>query len=192
MPLEKILEKISHGAVSISLQIILVCFFITIFFFVYVYKFERENFKKQMAFAVDNIMNDIKDITPPIKSDSFQDEYIIAMNGIIDMMKIKNIKNGQNILTDISAKNAAIKKRAFIVAGIFSSVFVAIIALIYYKNRKSITEDVRYSLISLFFIGLCEYLFLIFVIGKYITVDPDSIKYTFANSLLNWIQINKN
>ena len=192
MPLAKIIDKIVHGSVSMSLQIILVCFFINIFFFVYVYKFEQENFKKQMSFAIDNIMDDIKDIFPPINSKSFKDEYIIVMNGIIDMMKIRNIKQGQDVLVDISYKNSKIKKRAFIVAGIFSSIFVVIISMIYYKNRESIVEDIKYSLISIIFIGLCEYLFLIFVIGKYITVDPDSIKYTFANSLLNWIEMNKN
>lgn len=188
----KFVDKISHLSISVSLQIILVSLFINIFFFAYVQKFEQQNFKSQMNYVVDTIASEIKTNVPPIDSSSFKEEYIILTNGVIDMMKINNIKKGKNVVSDINNKNSDIKKRSYKIAGIISLIFIAVICLIYYFNRHSIEENIQDSLVIIFFIGLCEYLFLNFVVGKYMTVNSDMIKHSFGESVVKWIDENKN
>jgi hypothetical protein len=89
-------------------------------------------------------------------------------------------------------KTLTSKKRSYKLAGIISLIFISVICLIYYFNRHSIEENIQDSLVIIFFIGLCEYLFLNFVVGKYMTVNSDMIKHSFGESVVKWIDENKN
>ena len=67
---------------------------------------------------------------------------------------------------------------------------VCVILLIFFQCYPVYTI-LKESIITVFFIGLVELVFLTFISGKYISADPNKIKNLLGTSIQNWIKVNK-
>jgi hypothetical protein len=175
---------VEHAA-SIFMQVFMIFMFLTIFFFVYVVKVEKEQFVEQINFIVDNLMQDWGRILPVImpldrkKSAQIKEDVILDLNRTL---KTQREKAGKN--TDIQDKNEQVKKLArftLISVGIFVGVGFLALFLLHFCVRPIHHFWENLALIGV--IGLVEYLFLQDVASNYRAADPNKVKLYILESV---------
>lgn len=181
-------EIINHGFLII-IQVMLTFIFLTIFFFNYVVKIEKEEFEKQIDFMVTTIIHDIK-IPDDIKThtEKYKEKILPVINNLIDINK-----NEEGVDINVKNTNDAIKKKAnnvlFLSIGIigFSTLVFFIIGFCI-----NIPHHIFKSLIVVVFIALVEFLFLTFFTSNYISSDPNKVRKHVGEAINNYIKNNKN
>lgn len=165
---------------KIFMQIFFVASFLCLFFFLYVVKVEKEQFVKQINLIVDNLMN------PLLKS---IDQIIPDPNNRKNLSdKLKKIINSwgvqQKVFKKIKDNNEKLiqktKKAIINFAVVLFAIVVGVITLHFCAN---LTSSLFENLIIVFFIGMTEFLFLHFVASRYISADPNKVKYTILNTV---------
>ena len=191
----KINNNLTKNTIAIAIKVSLIFSFLTIFFFVYVTKIEKEEFKKQMNLIVDNIMNDVVINLPTLinSNDSISKENInILINGIIDVMEEKITIESKGPIQDVAIINAGVKKKAFHVLSTILLIIIFItLLLIIFGFCIPIKQHIKEALIVVFFVALTEFSFLTFIASKYISASPNKVKRTLGEEIQKWILINK-
>lgn len=184
-----------NDGIAIAIQVSLVFSFLTIFFFVYVTKIEKEEFKKQMNLVVDNIMDDVVNGMPNLlnsNSPLSKENTNILVNGIIDVMEEKITIEAKDSIQDIAKINSDVKSKAFssLTTVLLGVVIIAVIFLIL-GFCIPIKQNIKEALIAVVFVGLTEFSFLTFIASKYISASPNKVKRNLGEAIQNWIAINK-
>lgn len=184
-----------NDGIAIAIQVSLVFSFLTIFFFVYVTKIEKEEFKKQMNLVVDNIMDDVVNgMQNLLNSNSplSKENTNILVNGIIDVMEEKITIEAKDSIQDIAKINSDVKSKAFssLTTVLLGVVIIAVIFLIL-GFCIPIKQNIKEALIAVVFVGLTEFSFLTFIASKYISASPNKVKRNLGEAIQNWIAINK-
>ena len=184
-----------NDGIAIAIQVSLVFSFLTIFFFVYVTKIEKEEFKKQMNLVVDNIMDDVVNGMPNLlnsNSPLSKENTNILVNGIIDVMEEKITIEAKDSIQDIAKINSDVKSKAFssLTTVLLGVVIIAVIFLIL-GFCIPIKQNIKEALIAVIFVGLTEFSFLTFIASKYISASPNKVKRNLGEAIQNWIAINK-
>jgi hypothetical protein len=176
-----------NKAYMIILQILFIFVFLTVFFFTYVNTVEKETFQSQINMVIDSIFTD--DIN--IQNIYNNDATTIALNGSLDLARKNAINSLQQESDNISSSNKTIENKSFMYVIIFIIVFVCLSGILYVsKQHIEFKEHTREALISVFFVGVTEYIFLTFITRQYYSVDPNQVKFKIGQSVQNYIKNN--
>jgi hypothetical protein len=181
--------------VSLAIQVTFVYTFLTIFFFVYVQKVEKEEFVSQMNLIVDTLFNDIKNDMPNLINTSYpvkQEDIVVLVDGIIGLFESKIAVDAQGTVKQVYEQNQNVKKSAFKSLIKFISIvviFATIVILIGYC--VPIKYQLKKALVVVIFVGLTELMFLQVVAKNYITADPNKVKRDLSTAVQRWIKKNK-
>ena len=185
-------NNLIYNGLTVFIQVIFVFSFLVLFYFLYVIDVEKKDFQEQIDLLVDSLMTDLKSqsnniITVNSKEMSKEDLELLIY-GIIDTLEEKITMNTKDMIQIVNNNNSSIKNNMFkILIGIM---VVCVILLIFFQCYPVYTI-LKESIITVFFIGLVEVVFLTFISGKYISADPNKIKNLLGTSIQNWIKENK-
>jgi hypothetical protein len=162
------------------------------FFFLYVINVESEDFNKQLDYIVDSIMKnfDIKKYGPSTVSPQDLNDIV---SSVIELVKVK-LRNSTKQSTDnVKSNNITVKTKAYKTLVIVLSIVMLIsVSLIIAGFCLEIPARLKEALIVTFFIALTEFTFLNIIASRYIAADPNGIKKSIGDSIVNWIKVNKN
>ena len=174
----------SITAVNIILQVSFIFTFLTLFFFAYVQRVEKEEFESQLNLVVDSIM---KDVQIPAKYLTLNN--VSGMAGAIEAIKQHTLLSSSD--SAVIAKNKEIKLTALKILSIFIGVTILIlVGLLLVQVCIPIGYHIQEAMMSILFIGLTEFAFLTFIASKYISADPIAIKTKIAEKVKDWIKQN--
>jgi hypothetical protein len=184
---------IFNNTVSIVVQVFFIFCFLVIFYFLYVIKVEQDEFKNQLELIIDSLLEDTKEQLNDIIKNEGQDkidknDYEILIYGIIDSIEEKVSANSQKQIEDINNSNRKLRNNVY---AILISVLIIISILLLYFNCLPVNLIIKESLITVLFIGITEFIFLKLISERYISADPNRIKYKLGNSIKDWISKNK-
>lgn len=187
--------------VEMSIQILFIFSFLTIFFFMYVIKIEKEEFKHQMEYIIDTFMNDIlNDILnnkrlnniDNIKNIDNIDNVNIVLNGIIEITKEKIKNDSENIVKEVQEINKKIIKKAYKSVIIFTVIIILFILMFLLLGYcLNLRYDIKEAFIIMIFVGITELIFLKIIASKYISANPNAVKRDLTKSIMVWINKNK-
>ena len=177
--------------INITLHVLILFTFLTIFFFTFLSQVEVKNVNNLMSKLVRDQTKNTLDL---IKSNSDKIPELKISNDILNNVANNMEKSSKVPIKSISDNNKKLKKISIIM---ISCIFLLLVGMIiYYKVYKK--YDIGFShilienLIIFSFAGIIEYLFFTNVAVKYVPVTPDvatssildGIKDKFNNSLL--------
>ena len=177
--------------VSIFVQTMFVFGFLVIFYFLYVINVEKKDFGEQMDIIVDDLSKNIGDNLPNIisKDTSKYPDYDIIISGIIDTIEEKITKDSTDQINQVIQNNNKIRNSLLkLILLIFSVILIIFIVFRKTLPYYSITKE---AVIVVIFIGITEFIFLSFISSKYISADPNKVKYALATAVHEWILKNK-
>ena len=160
----------------VTLSVILVSTFISIFFFTYVSKVEEEIVKTQMDNIVVNLIKDLNLWVSP--------EFKNILRDSVNKMKSPETSQEDD---EVLKSNNKLLIKSIKVFGIVFCIGIFLIWCMWYKYRFNIKEIVLYNLIMICFVALTYFLFLISVPKNYNIIDVNHVKYMFLVNLKNWL-----
>ena len=115
--------------VTISIQVVFVFAFLTMFFFVYVQELEKMEFVSQTNLIIDDIMKDFEEKIPILinkQSLIGKENVLIIINGLIDVLQEKISNDSVSTVKDILEKNHAVKLKAL--KSLMSVIIILVVA----------------------------------------------------------------
>jgi hypothetical protein len=176
---------------ALTTQVVLVFAFLTIFFFVYVVKVEKDEFKDQMNYVVDNILTE--DIEEKIVPTSMSKETIVGLiAGTINGVEYKAKQNTQSSVNSVNSKNFSIRKDAFKILGIVLGSLVLVSSVILVAGFcLPVRRQTIDALWVVMWVAITEFIFLNVVAKNYRSAHPNKVKRTIAGAVERWINQNK-
>lgn len=172
---------ITNFSLDIVLHVLILFTFLTIFFFAYVSKLEKQSLDNTVSDVINNKTN-----TFLTKFDQLSTKYDVKVNwNIIDNIADNLIKNSQGEVPEIKQNNDRLFKDSIIaiIAG-FTLFIMSVIFLKYYmKYDVHIGHILLLNIVIFSITGAIEYLFFMKVASKYIPVTPDVISNTILERL---------
>jgi len=161
--------------INVVINVALIATFIAIFYFTYVVTEEKQIFNKQ----VDIITTDIISYIKPFLTQK-------DINNIINKLKVPDTtqQDNQIIVYNNNLKNDAIKKILIVF-----SVCMIIGYFICHNYNYNFIDYLKYNLLLLIIIGLTEFSFLHMIASKFISGDPNYVKYKIFTNVKNKIEI---
>ena len=174
---------------ALIFQVVFIFTFLTVFFFAYVVKVEKDEFKEQINYIIDNILtNKIKDLIP---SEISKEMVVAIIAGSIDTLEFKAKKGAESSVKDVLKNNDKVRKGAFKTLGIVIGVLI-IITIILLIGRfclwNGIAHQVNEALWVVLFVGLTELAFLTLVASKYKSAEPNKVKRQIGSAIITWIK----
>ena len=173
---------------GLFLQISFTFIFLTLFFFMYVERVEKESFDTQMDIVVDNLspdlgVNTFKDVDPTI---------LTVIDGSLDMIKEKEIRDNSDDDEKIKRHNKDIQLQASkIVAFILLTILLFIIIFLLVEKCIPFHSHLIHAIIAVSIVGLTEFIFLTVITENYWSVNPEEIRENIGNTMEEWIKKNK-
>lgn len=179
---------VSHS-ISIIIQVTLIFIFLTLFFFYYVTKIEQQEFQTQIDIVINELYNELKN-SISIPPQSSKEELFVLFNGLLDLIQKQNSQNSE-IYKKITEINNNTKKKAYKTLT-YTLLFVIILSFILYSLQFCLNFPyyIKSGLIVVFFVAIVEFVFLQLIAKKYISISPNNIKLSFANTLQKWLKNN--
>ena len=161
-------------SLDIVLHVLILFTFLTVFFFAYVSKLEKQSLDNTVTNTItDNI-------------DQISNKYNVKVNwNIVNNIADNLVKNSQGEVPEIKQNNDRLFKGSIIAIGIgFILFIVSIIVLKYFLNYDiHIGHIILMNVIIFSITGVIEYLFFMKVASKYIPVTPDVISNTILEGV---------
>jgi hypothetical protein len=179
---------------SLAFQIVFVFAFLTIFFFVYVVKVEKDEFEEQMNYVVDNILteNIEKELLGPINQSNTQSEMVAMVSGLIDMVEFQESMGSNAEIKNINDNNSSIMTTAFknlsIVVGVLILMSLGMLVIGYCLPVHHQTMEALWIVL---FVALTEFTFLQVVAKNYKSADPNKVKRVLGSAITKWIKEHK-
>lgn len=179
-------DYITNFSLDIVLHVLILFTFLTIFFFAYVSKLEKQSLDSTVSNVINNNTNTFLG-----KFDEFSKKYDVKVNwNIINNIADNLVKNSQGESPEIKKNNDKLFKGSIIAIIIgFILFIISVIFLKYYMNYDVHIGHILLLNIVIFSItGVIEYLFFMNVASKYVPVTPDVI----SNTILERLKYNLN
>ena len=158
---------------TVLIQVTLIFIFITIFFFTYAKNKEKDVVINNIDLLLDSIIpSDLVGILPT----NYKKIIIDNLN------EIQNDHQQDNVIKENNKKVFRDTIRILLIV-----LFLISILLFLYAKKIRLSSIFIQSFIIVFFVGLTEYIFLTFFASKFISVDPQLIKYTFIKEIQKFI-----
>ena len=168
-------------SLDIALHVLILFTFLTIFFFAYVSKLEKQTLD-------DTISNSVTDNTNTLLTDINQlsQKYNIKINwDVINKIAATLIKNSQGEVPQIRENNDRLYKGSMIaiIVGFILFISTTIFLKYYMKYDVHIEHILLMNLIIFSITGLIEYFFFTKVASKYVPVMPNEISDTMLERI---------
>ena len=158
---------------TVLIQVTLIFIFITIFFFTYAKNKEKDVVINNIDILLESIIpNDFVSLLPNSSKNTI----------IQNLISIQNDHSQDSIVKE---NNKKVFRNAMKILVI--TLFLIFILLFMEYKKIPLSSIFIQSFIIVFFVGLTEYIFLTFFASKFISVDPQLIKYTFINEIQKFI-----
>ena len=168
-------------SLDIVLHVLILFTFLTVFFFAYVSKLEKQSLDNTVTNTItDNTTNFLNNF------DQISNKYNVKVNwNIINNIADNLVKNSQGEVPEIKQNNDRLFKGSIIAISIgFILFIVSIIVLKYFLNYDIHIGHILLMNVIIFSItGVIEYLFFMKVASKYIPVTPDVISNTILEGV---------
>jgi len=161
----------SKDVASIILHIIIIATFIIIFFFTYGSKLEGQVVKQQMEYIVDDLVGDIKVVSP---------EAAETLRKSLEQIPKPDLEEADRLAEE---NNSKLRKKAFIFIGIALVVGCGIVYGMSKYFDFALKDIIIANVISLIAVGLTYFLFSTFFIASYRSADPNFVKKSILKSL---------
>ena len=181
--------------VTISIQVVFVFAFLTMFFFVYVQELEKMEFVSQTNLIIDDIMKDFEEKIPILinkQSLIGKENVLIIINGLIDVLQEKMSNDSVSTVKDILEKNHAVKLKAL--KSLMSVIIILVVAStvpLLIGFCLPIQYQIKEAMLIIIFVGLTEFIFLQVIAKQFISADPNKIRREIGKEVHNWIKRNK-
>ena len=178
---------------ALAFQIVFIFAFLTIFFFVYVVKVEKDEFEQQMNYVVDNILTDDieREILGPVGHSLPQAQLVALVSGLIDGVEFQASQGSKAGVKSVNDKNNSVRTTAFktlgVVVGILILVSVSMLIIGYCLPVRHQTMEALWVVL---FVALTEFTFLQVVAKNYKSADPNKVKRTLGAAITKWIKEN--
>lgn len=159
---------------EITLHIIVIVVFYTIYFFLISNVLEKKIIKNQIKKSINDIFNKIE------LKDLEKKALITKLN-----TKSQNLKNEDSI---VEKSNNDLKNKLFMILGSVLATALIILFIIGFNkkwNFKMIHIFINSSLITLFFILITEVSFMLLISNNYMKTDPNEIKKKILTNIYN-------
>jgi hypothetical protein len=144
--------------------------FLTIFFFTYGKKMEEQIVMQNIDYLIDEMLDGYVDALGDKQKKMIYDK--------INEMKMKDMSKEDELV--INNNKELYNKSIYILIGILvSSIFITSI-ISYVKNFKYL-EIIMQNIVLLLFVGICEFMFLVFFGSKFISANVNFIKGKIAS-----------
>lgn len=165
---------------KILMQVFFVVSFLSLFFFLYVVKVEKEQFVTQVNLIVDNIMGDLKSVVSQIVRNPHEREKL----GKILKNMVNNWEMPQREFENIKKNNEKLLEKTKNIVITFAVILVScLVTLMILHFCLHLTKGFIENITILVFIGLTELTFLTVVASHFIAADPNKVKYAILNSI---------
>lgn len=164
----------SKDIANIILHILIMAVFITLFFFTYGAYLEKKIVKQQMNYIVDDLVGDIKVISP---------ETATTLKNQLLNIKSPNLEQADK---QAEENNSKLKMKTLkIVIG----VSIVTLFVIYYMVKYfdlDVKNLIVANIISLIAVGLTYFMFSTYIIANYKSADPNFIKKSIIESVTDY------
>ena len=169
-------------SLKIFMQVFFVVTFLSLFFFLYVVKIEREIFIDQINFVVDDLYDsfatDMNETLPPAEQTYLKNQLYDYVNQVqIPPEDDQSIQDQNNEVLDQTKQ---------IVITIGTILFSIVISLVILRFCTDLPHQLVENIIVLFFMGMSEFAFLNLVTKKYIASNPNHVKLYFLQEVVNY------
>lgn len=166
----------SELVISILTNVLFISIFIVLFFFSYGSYIEKKIVINQMDFLSLNIVDILK---------HFGESNVNQIRKSLSQMSTPNLVKEDKAAAD---SNSKILQKAMIANVFLVCVIGMIVGGIYYYNKSrnvniNMTTILVQNLIILFFVALVEMYFLTFIAGRFISIDPNRVKYKILENI---------
>ncbi len=148
--------------------------FLTIFFFTYGSHIERKMITQNVDYIIDDMFNNI--------SNTLGDTHKKYIYDKLNELKFEEMSEEDEAVKENNKK--LFKMSIYILVGILGLCIISSAAISYYNNDNYL-KIFSESLVLLFFVGLCEFIFLYFFGSKFISGNSNFIKGKIASFLYN-------
>lgn len=165
--MEELFLNVLFGVLFISI-------FIVVFFFSYARIMEKNVIEIQTEQVVDYF---------------FDDFVILLQNDQVKDLAKQMLSNLDSYTEDddarIKAKNQEIINQSLMLISIFATVLLLLIIFLFVKNCNKINLQKMFlkNVALLLVVALTEFLFTTYIASKYISFDPNYIKYTLTDAM---------
>ena len=181
---------------AIIFQVVLIFMFLTIFFFAYVVRVEKEDYSRQIQIIVDDIYvkEDVGDLLnsgidtingtyPSITKDKIRQ---IIDTGI-QQSKASSSASMKDKITETETKNKKVRITGImgVVIGLALLIAVTLIGVVT-NFCIPVYSQLKETLIIVFFVGLTEFTFLTLIASKYISADSYKVQRQFGDALVEY------
>ena len=163
-------------SLDIVLHVLILFTFLTVFFFAYVSKLEKQSLDNTVSDTITGNTNNFLN-----NFDEISNKYNVKFNwNVVNDIADNLVKNSQGEVPEIKENNDRLFKDSIIAIGIVFILFItSIIVLKYFLNYDiHIGHIILMNVIIFSITGIIEYLFFMNVASKYIPVTPDIISNT--------------
>ena len=176
---------------DILFQVIFIFTFLTVFFFVYVTKIEKEETASQMDFLVDDILppSQVNSLIPQGLSKNDAMKAQILVSGAIDTAEEQTRVNMKSDIKNINDKNDQIRGKAFkyLTIALGGLIIIVLIFLLVGHCKPGLIDHVRDALWVVLFVALTELTFLQVIAKNYISADPGKVKEEMSAAIDKWV-----
>ncbi len=178
---------------AILFQVVLIFMFLTLFFFFYVVKIEREDYSRQIKLIVDDIFDkegigetlntEINELT---QNNTINKSMIrAAIDTSLTNSKTESTDEMKDQIQKTTERNKQVRNTGIIgvtigVAGLLLITVLGILSNFCIPLAKQFKE----TLIIVLFVGITEFTFLTFVASRYISADSYKVQREFGDAIV--------
>lgn len=188
------INKYITGSYTVLFQVSFIAIFLSIFFFFYVTKVEKDEFQKQIDIIVNNILTDdeVNNLIPDNLTQDKKENLSILISGVIESAKQKSFIDEKQSINDVINSNNNIQSATY------KKIYIVLIVLvvlsfmgILFGYCLPIAKEIYSALWVVFFVGITELVFLEIIAKNYISADPNKVRKALAESINNWLKKNQ-
>jgi len=158
--------------------------FLTLFFFNYVDKVEKEEFVKQVNFVVDDLV--YKYLPYSMRLSQQQKDLV---NEQIDKMAAESSLKAKSENDEVDRENELTKNKGYTYVMSFLLVVIILISVVLLAGYcLDLKHDLKEVMIIVLFVALVEFTFLTVIARNYISADPNAIKRTVAETVAKYAE----
>ena len=174
-----------NESLKVFMQVFFVVTFLSLFFFLYVVKVEKEIFDDQINVVVDSLFNELQLsanlIVPKLVQAELKQEALAYMQTVT--------LESSHSYDDIRQQNDDVINTTKNVIIVFATILGACVVAIYLlRFCVSMTHHLLENMLALGAIALTEYLFLNLVTRNYIAANPNHVKFYVAQRVQSYAQ----
>lgn len=190
----KINNKYITVSYTVLFQVSFIAIFLSIFFFFYVTKVEKDEFQKQIDIIVNNILTDdeVNKLIPDNLTQDKKENLSIIISGVIESAKQKSFIDEKQSINDVINSNNNIQSATY------KKIYIVLIVLvvlsfigILFGYCLPIAKEIYSALWVVFFVGITELVFLEIIAKNYISADPNKVRKALSESINNWLKKNQ-